>query len=160
MKKSISALIIGCALFSPLCNAHVSKAEAIKMFNKLVKIAKIKNHPSLKFNNEKDFNGFTNGSRILITAGMLKLTNKAELAGVLGHEITHWKHNDYYSPGSMYNELRADREGLYLAEQAGYNHCDIIQFMAKARSKDGEDDGDGVHPGWTYRYNTLRGECK
>lgn len=93
--------------------------------------------------------------RIMVTEKMLEfLQNKHEAAYLLGHEIAHHVlgHTMFFTPmDSVFKELNADRIGLFLAMQAGYDACKAPQIWYRYKQKYGERIRQGSHPTFMQR---------
>jgi predicted Zn-dependent protease len=70
---------------------------------------------------------------------MLNITNKDELALVLGHELAHYKLGHHGS--NHRNEYAADALGYQYAAKAGYNVCRGKNIFKKFRKG-----GSATHP--------------
>jgi hypothetical protein len=155
-------LIVGCLLIAylgmPFVNAGQSQYRHVtSIYMELQRAVKVK-LPPLHVVTTNEVFAQTSETSIEISTGMLKMANNAELAGILGHEITHYMHKDYLSNVSSFKELRADREGLGLAQEIGYKKCNILNFMLKMKKKYG-DIGDNAHPNWSVRHRLLGKNC-
>lgn len=114
-------------------------------------------HVQLLLDPDPDFNAWTNSPySITITQGLLDFCNDAQIISVMGHELGHIDHQDYRKDNSSYDqEMKADLNGDYYCRKMGYSKKQCISFMYKARKTDGEDEGDGEHPGWTQRIRNV-----
>lgn len=136
----------------------VSWKDANIIYQKLVLKSGIKDAPQLVLIEDSTPNAFCTPKVILVTTAELLIDTKPGLAGVLGHELMHWKYGDSHHASVTYYELRSDREGLQLAIKAGYNKCAVLQWMRSMYYMYG-DGGNFIYPTWTTRYNLLRGNC-
>lgn len=99
--------------------AATTKAQAIKIFNKIVAANHMTSHPGLLFSNSKDLNAYCGTSYIVINQGALDRTNVNELALIIGHELGHYKLR--HPRSTPQNEYDADWNGYIYASKAGYN---------------------------------------
>lgn len=162
VKNSVSQIIvvivtIGALALVPL-NCHAMSFQRAKaLFSHLENVSGY--HVHLALDPDLDFNAWTDSPyQITITQGLLNFCNDAQILSVMGHELGHLDREDYRkNEGSYFQELNADVTGLIYCQRLGYTKKQCISFMYKARKADGEDSGDGVHPGWTQRIHNAQG---
>ncbi len=128
--------------------AATTKAQAIKIFNKIVEANHMVVHPKLVFSNDKEVNAYCYTNYIIVNRGMLDVTNINELALVLGHELGHYKlHHTISTPA---NEFAADKKGYYYAVKAGYDAHKGKELFKKFKQQ-----GSDTHPNPRDRYRAL-----
>lgn len=121
------------------CPQESAIVEAI--FNKLVAASNLQNYisgeqslyPLVNCNNN-EIDGYTLFGTVVISAGILRQTeNEGEIAFVIGHEIGHHllAHDLSGSAASPTTEWAADRVGLSLMVNAGYDSDSILTFFNK-----------------------------
>jgi len=115
-------------MFSGFASA-TTKADAIQIYNKIVKASGMTRYPQLKFSSDKEINASATSYAITINQGMLNATNRNELALVIGHELGHYKLRHRTSTPS--NEYSADALGWNYGVKAGYNMCSARSLFKK-----------------------------
>lgn len=157
-KLIIMLLSLGMLYFPSVSQTSVAPATARIILQRIEAAAGVNPIP-LVIEGKGDIQAETNGRVVRVTTGMLHFVgNEAELAAVLGHEVTHYKHGDYYHQANSANELRADEEGIALAQAIGYNRCTAAKVLLRFSKLDNK--GDGVHPPSSYRYKRVSRGCK
>lgn len=165
MMKIVLGLTTLVAINIYITNAHAScfQQAARKIYKELIQSNKIK-APKLLISNSLVINAYATSDSITINQGMLEfLRNNAELAQVLGHELTHYNYGDYSSFwNSPSAEYRADKVGEHYAEQAGYNRCVGDKWMLRMYEQFGEMSSGFIsgHPGNLERYMRLNKGCE
>jgi hypothetical protein len=156
MNKQIIAISGALMLCSSFMSHAMSCKEAHDVFHTISKVTRLK--PIFKCSNGKEVNAYTTRSGVIIvTKGLLSfIKTKGELATVIGHEFSHYSHQDliFHSFGKHpEDELRSDVDGYSLCERIYKNHC--LDFPVKMRQQFGDSGDRGVHPSWTYRINNM-----
>lgn len=121
-------------LLSPLYSWAVSFSEAEKIYHNILAQNGIRIGPKLIFSNSNEVNASASVLWITVNKGMLNITNRNEIALVLGHELAHWKLG--HGGSSHTNEYAADRLGFYYASKAGYNACSGIKVFNKFKQSE------------------------
>ena len=124
-----------------------TKADATRIYNKLVALSGV-GRPLLVFSSDQNINAYSSSDSVIVTQGMLNITNNAELALVIGHELGHIAHGDPYSSKSA--EYAADKYGAQLISKAGYNVCYAARLFIKLGYPEGK-----THPSDISRYRRL-----
>jgi len=161
MLKFIIALLLflgleGYILYkSDEANASVTFQQAKQVWSVLQNKAGY--HVNLHYDDDINSNAYNNYKNIYITQGMLDdLKNIDQLTMVLGHELSHFIHQDYrVEEGNSNHELNADKLGYYYCSKLA-NKFKCLSFLKRMKAIYGEEGNDGVHPTWTYRYNKLK----
>ena len=125
-----------------------TKAETVAVYNTLLLANGMYFYPKLKFSNSKEVNAYQSGNTIVVYQGILNITNRDEIALVLGHELAHYKL--HHRQSNWPNEYAADRLGWKYASKAGYNMCRGKNLFKKFRKGASSD-----HPDPIDRYNRL-----
>jgi len=130
------------SITSSPANASVTLKEVKSIYKALIKKNKL-DAPPLYVVKNNDINGFTLKDKIVITTGAMKYLDKAEMALILGHELTHWKFNDAYSwfEVGTFMEDRADVFGAEYAKNIGYPKCQQAQLFILFHYLYGEHEG-------------------
>lgn len=152
----INRLYISLIFMVTVFNCHaMTFKHAKELFAKLQN--KSGYHVVLYLDPDKDFNAWTTSPyAITITQGLLDFCDDAQMISTMGHELGHIDHQDYRTDESSFSqEMNADLSGEYYCLKMGYSKKQCISFMYKARKTDGEDGGDGEHPGWTQRIRNI-----
>jgi hypothetical protein len=150
-----ASLILSTNVFASMTFQH-----AHEIFIKVEKEAGMQ----VPFNLDQDhnINAYANSNGVTVTQGILNyVQSDAELAMVLGHELTHCKNLDYEAIRTdlfdklrgKFFELRADRGGYRYCTRLYSGHC--LDMFIRMRSQYGEMDGDGIHPSWSIRLANL-----
>jgi len=140
--------------YSTKGHAKVSFEQAKAVFSRIQNAAGT--HTMLFLDSSSDVNAHATPYAIHINQGLLDFCDTpAEVALVLGHEITHFIHRDAAQVyGNAQQELTADKEGYYYTVKSGFKNS--LRFMKKCRKAFG-DGGDEVHPSWSYRLKHVKG---
>lgn len=143
--------IVGLLLISSYSQAATC-SDAKRVFDKLSNETRL--HPRFQCLRQDDVvNAYATLNAVMITTGMLKLIQyDDEIAVVLGHELSHYRHRDAKYGGKAYFELRSDKEGYNLCKRSGYRKCALLFIRMTAIFEDSYDE---VHPRWSYRYKRV-----
>lgn len=144
MRILVALALLGLSTFASASTA----VEATAIYNNIIRATGMFFYPKLKFSNSKEVNAYQSGSTITINQGMLNITNKDELALVIGHELAHYKLGHHNS--NHRNEYAADALGYQYAAKAGYNVCRGKNLFKKFRKG-----ASNTHPDPRDRINRL-----
>lgn len=102
----------------------------------------------LQISNDSSLGAWTNGRKIVVTAGLARSVTSNEMAFVLAHEISHILYG--------LDELGADRGAIDIANSAGYNACTGgTKFFRRLLALYG-DQSDNAHPLTSLRLRLHR----
>jgi predicted Zn-dependent protease len=126
--------------------------------NKLISVSGTKSKIYIKMTDNYQINAWACPNNVIVLTENLLLfaeNNKDQLAGIIGHEISHITlgHNTK-EVNTRQDELDADREGVHLANMAGYKGCEYTTYMYNLMSLFG-DTHDGSHPPISERIMKL-----
>ena len=150
----VGLLSLVTSLFSSCVYSSVTKKEVKAIYKALVKKNKLR-APHLYYVKDNDINGYCTKDKIVVTTGAMKYLTKAEMALLLGHELTHWQFND---PSSWvhigtFMEDRADIMGAEYASKIGYPKCQQAQLFVLFHYLYGEHKGEhSLNP---IRYHNI-----
>lgn len=158
MKYVLSFLL----LFNTIVgHASVSKAETIRLFNKLNRISGARSAP-IKFVDCGSVNAYTTEYGVYMCNETLSYATAPQMAAIIGHELGHFKFMDpTYNSNQKSKEYRADYWGSKWAEQIGYNHCETAKLFLRFYKDFGNGGGwFADHPANLDRYKRLSKGCK
>ncbi len=159
--NKIIIIFIGVFLFTT-AQAQVSWNTTTQIYARILNQNHLKWPRKLRLIKSNDMNAWADKSdTITVTSGLLRNATPAELAMVLGHEITHTLYKDaYHNDKGKLDEDRADFYGTIYATKIGYNHCDMAPFFYKLYKKYGNMGGEGdPHSSNITRYKRLNKGC-
>lgn len=158
--KTIQAASLALLLFPfSVSFAATSEAQVRSAYDKLIKSMGMTrlSAPRLIISNVKTINAWYDyqSNTVTVTRDLMKISTPGGTAGILAHELGHYKHrNDVFNGG----EIEADREGGKLVIKSGQNPCEMIEWYRMAMKKFGTPT-DGVHPVWSKRIEILKKEA-
>lgn len=147
MKKIILALVLLC--FTAVAQASISWSLAKTVYYKLITSNKFSVSPKLILNPNSAIQAKAYVNAIYVYSGMLKsVRNADEMAWVLGHELAHIKL--WHTSSGHPNEYAADKFGVRLANNAGYNGCKGARILLRWNLPDAL-----THPSSVKRFKAL-----
>jgi Zn-dependent protease with chaperone function len=132
MRRFILTLLLSCLGIFPAYAVSMTEARAI--YATIIAANHITNAPPLRYSHSKELNAYWDGTRIVVFQGVLSVSDRDNIALVLGHELSHdlLKHGAVPSAKAGRNqEYAADKWGAYLMNQAGYNVCAGVQLFKR-----------------------------
>lgn len=135
MNKILLGLLL---VYSVFCHSKVTMNEVRQVYRKLC--VKEGYCPKLYIVKNVTVNAYSTLNGIIIYTGMLNfLSNKEELALVLGHELGHVHNKDNSSIWHTYNmEYHADQYGANLMIKAGFNRCKGVKYFTRTMQHYGD----------------------
>lgn len=129
---------------------HHSFTNVKHIYTRLILANQISNPPKLQYSPSLEVNAYYNQANhtITINEGILRISTKANVAWVLGHEMGHAFRQDQESHYAA--EYASDRIGYNLVVQAGYNGCAAASLTLKFGDYESSD-----HPSGPARYKAL-----
>lgn len=98
---------------------------------------------------------------IVIVHKWMQHLTPGQFAAIVGHEVGHFEHGDLFGTAldSQRKEHMADEFGIWIANLAGYNGCEVAQVWKQFAGKDHSLKGPGTHPTPWSRYLATSKQC-
>jgi Zn-dependent protease with chaperone function len=139
---------------------YVDEINVKEVYHRLAVVSGTTKLPPITILDIPMINAWTDGKKITITTGLLKLMkNNDELAMVLGHEMGHFIARDVQrndeAMDPRYMEADADKFGAFIMMRAGYDVCKGKEILRSFKEVFGDDAAAEGHPDNAFRLDQL-----